>query len=303
MKSRFAGLVTAAACAMLCIVLAGAQGPAPNQAGKASEGWFTSTQLAEGIWCISDNGSDNIYLVEGRDRALLIDTGLGVARLREYVETLTRKPLLVVNTHGHPDHAGGNFQFKTVYAHPADFEAIKRVGSRESRERAARNMAKGAPRADMIPLEETGNAPQPELIPIRGGHIFDLGGRRLEVIEAPGHTPGEIVLLDPSSRALFTGDNSNALVWLFLSESLPLETYLTTLRNLQKRSHEFDTIYPGHGSPLPKTFLEEQIACVQGILDGSIQGTPQKYFAGEAMVGRFKNAAVAYDPAKLRAKR
>ena len=96
---------------------AAAQAAGDNQSRAAA--WLKATRTAEGVWTISDNGSDNMYLVEGRDKALLIDTGLGVARLSAFVRSLTTKPLTVVNTHGHPDHAGGNFEFKSVYAHPA----------------------------------------------------------------------------------------------------------------------------------------------------------------------------------------
>jgi len=97
---------------------AGANQPAPAS-------WFSATKAGDGLWIISDHGSDNIYLVEGKDKALLIDTGLGVARLNAFVKTLTTKPLIVVNTHGHPDHAGGDFEFKSIYADPADFASIQ----------------------------------------------------------------------------------------------------------------------------------------------------------------------------------
>lgn len=271
--------------------------PPPN-----SGSWFKSTNTAEGVWTISDNGSDNMYLIEGRDKALLIDTGLGVAKLRAFVKGLTAKPLIVVNTHGHPDHAGGNFEFRSVYAHPADFTAIQQLGAKESRTRAGRSMAKGTPAPDMISADEAANATPAELLAIQDGYVFDLGGRKLEVIEVPGHTPGEIVLLDSANHAVFTGDNSNSLVWLFLPNSKPLDVYLESLKKLRKRAGEFTTIYPGHGTPLPAAFIGEQIACVEGILDGSAKSTPQKYFAGEAMVARFKSAAVAYNPQNLRSK-
>ena len=275
--------------------------PASTQGKPVS--WFSSTKAGEGIWIISDHGSDNMYLVEGKDKALLIDTGLGVGRLNAYVKTLTAKPVLVVNTHGHPDHAGGNFEFKAIYAHPAEFSAIKDFGTKESRTRTVQNMTKGKLGPDMISVEEAARAPQAQLLPVTDGYVFDLGGRRLEVIESPGHTPGEILLLDAANKALFTGDNSNTLVWLFLPNSRPLEVYLESLKKLQKRADEFTTIYPGHGTPLPNTFIGEQIACVESILDGSAKSEPQHTFAGDAMVARYKTAAVAYNPENLRVKK
>ena len=66
--------------------------------------WFRVTEVAEKVWLIDDHQAANIYLVEGSDSALIIDTGLGVADLVSTVKKLTGKPLIVVNTHGHPDH-------------------------------------------------------------------------------------------------------------------------------------------------------------------------------------------------------
>jgi hydroxyacylglutathione hydrolase len=275
----------------------------PNAAANVEAGpWFKARKVADGVWCIDDHGSDNMYLVEGKDKALLIDTGLGVGRLNDFVKTLTSLPVTVVNTHGHPDHAGGNYQFRSVFAHPLDFAAIRNVSSAESRRRVAENMVRGAT-ADMVPIEEAVKMPAAELLPLKDGQIFDLGGRKIEVIETPGHTPGEIVLLDSANRLVFTGDNDNVLVWLFLPTCLPLEVYLGSLKKLQQRDGEFDTIMPGHGLPLPKSFIGEQINCVESILDGTCKGEPYRSFAGDGLVCKYRSAAVAFDPNNLRVKK
>ena len=164
-------------------------------------------------------------------------------------------------------------------------------------------MMRGAPAADMLSVEEAAGLPPAELLPVKDGHVFDLGGRSLEVIEQPGHTPGEIVLLDAANRLVFTGDNNNALVWLFLPTCRPLEVYLESLRKLKRRDGEFDTILPGHGPPLPKGFLADQIACVESILDGSCKGEPYQSFAGNALACRHGSATVAFDQANLRVKK
>ncbi len=273
------------------------------QRDETGPSWFTARKVADGTWCISDHGSDNMYLAEGKEKALLIDTGLGVAKLNIFIKTLTTLPVIVVNTHGHPDHAGGNYQFKSVYADPLEFEIIRQTGTEESRKRMAQNMVRGAPAADMVPLEEVLKMPAAELLPVKDGHVFDLGGRRIEVIETPGHTPGEIVLLDSAKRIVFSGDNDNVLVWLFLPTCTPLEVYLESLKKLQKREGEFDTIMPGHGLPLPKRFVGEQITCVERILDGTCKGEPYKSFAGEALVCKYESASVAFDPNNLRARK
>ena len=301
MKSLCAPILALETALLILLGIAQAQAPAPALPSieKNAESWFQATKVAEGVWCISDNGSDNIYLVEGEKNALLIDTGLGAAKLSDFVKTITQKPLVVVNTHGHPDHAGGNYQFKAIYAHSADFASIKQSGTKESRTKSLASMVQGKTAQDMVAIEEAANARDAELMPIKAGFLFDLGGRKLEVIETPGHTPGEIVLLDSKNRQVFTGDNSNMMVWLFLPTSSPLETYLQSLKSLAQRANEFNTIYPGHGSPLPSSFLAEQIKCVEDILDGTCKGEEFKTFAGSSLLCRYKTAMVAYNPNNL----
>lgn len=79
-------------------------------------GSYTAWQAKEGTWFINFmNGTENMYLLEGSEKALLIDTGYGAGNLRAFVEKLTDKPIIVVNTHYHPDHAAGNGEFEEVY--------------------------------------------------------------------------------------------------------------------------------------------------------------------------------------------
>jgi hydroxyacylglutathione hydrolase len=246
-----------------------------------TESWFQVRQVADRTLCIVDRGSDNMYLVEGDRKAILIDTGYGAARLNELVRTLTKLHLIIVNTHGHHDHAGADYQFPRVHAHPLDFEAIEAVNAMSARRQRIEQMAERIPGPDRISIEEAVNMPSAELIPVTNGHIFDLGGRTLEVIEQPGHTPGEIVLLDSSRRILFSGDNNLRVTWLFLPACRPLEVYLQSLQKLKQREGEFDTILGGHGAPSPKGLLDDQIACVESILDGSCQGASRTSIPAE----------------------
>ena len=79
--------------------------------------WFAVQKVASGVWLIAEPGHVNSWLVEGRERAVLIDTGLGIAAIRPVVEGLTRRPVSVVNTHAHFDHVGGNNEFADVAIH------------------------------------------------------------------------------------------------------------------------------------------------------------------------------------------
>ena len=259
--------------------------------------WFTAKEAGPKVWQISDHGADNMYIVEGRDSAMLIDNGLGSADLVSYVRTITSKPLIVVITHGHPDHAGSDYQFAQVYINPADSAAAREYNNPQTRSRSSSTMTG---ESKPLPTElYHGKVYNTRMIPVGNGKIFDLGGRKIEVIQTPGHTPGEIVLLDISHKLLFTGDNNNGLVWLFLGNCLPLHEYLSTLKKEASRLNEFTTILPGHGAPIPADFINDQVKCVEGILDGSLERKPYQSFAGNAMISVYGRASVAFNPANL----
>jgi hydroxyacylglutathione hydrolase len=277
-------------CCLACIIM----NLAPAQ---DTSSWFTAKEVGPKIWQISDHGSDNIYLVEGKKNAMLVDNGLGTADLASFVKTLTSKPLIVVITHGHPDHAGSDYQFEKVYIHPADAEAAKTVNRPESRAASAKNMQAGnAPAENEL---YKGDIFDTKLIPVKEGQEFNLGGRKLQVMETPGHTPGGICLLDIKNKILFTGDNNNVLVWLFLTNCKPLHEYLMTLEKQLARISEFTTLMPGHGAPIPSDFINDQIECVKAILNGTCEAKDYKSFAGNSKICTVGRASVAYNPDNL----
>ena len=89
--------------------------------------YFTHERISERIVRIIDISDTASYLVEGDERACLIDTGSGIGSLRTYVESLTSLPYDVILTHGHVDHASGagEFEDKKIYLHPKDRELMK----------------------------------------------------------------------------------------------------------------------------------------------------------------------------------
>jgi hydroxyacylglutathione hydrolase len=270
---------------------------------QSQSSWFKARQVAPNVWCIDDHGADNIYLVIGNDSALLIDNGLGAANLRDYVKTLTQLPLIVVNTHGHPDHAGANYQFAEVYIHPADIPMASGYGKLPSKENNAASMMTGGAKVsgdDVFP--DTLNHKATVLNPVEEGYKFDLGGCLLEVIHVPGHTPGEICLFDKENRIVFSGDNDNVLVWLHIRGCAPLEVYLQSLEKLNARASEFDWLMPGHGVPIESSFVAEQVACVKSILDGTCESKDYQSFAGNGKTCTYKRATVAYNPENLHPK-
>ena len=264
---------------------------------QTNASWFTVNEVSEKVWVISDHNIDNIYLIEGTDSALLIDNGIGVADLASAVKKLTDKPLIVVNTHGHPDHCGANYQFGRVYIHPADSGAARSFNHPETR----KNMASGMMGDATLSPEDvyTGEIYYTQLLPLEEGQVFNLGGRFIKVMETPGHTPGEICLLDIRNKLLFAGDNNNSLVWLFLDGCTPLSEYLVTLEKQKERIAEFDIIFPGHGPQMSSDFILDQIACVKAILDGTCEVKDYRSFAGNAKICTYGRASVAFNPENL----
>jgi hydroxyacylglutathione hydrolase len=264
----------------------------PKPAKIPSHPWFKIKKINETIWRIADGEIDNIYLVFGKDKALLIDNGVGAYDLQKFATSITDLPLILVNTHSHPDHTGSLFQFPEVYAHPDDFEMIRFFS------RPERKMKIPAP--DSLRYPVTDSTFLAKLLPVTDGYVFDLGDRKLEVVHVPGHTKGSICLLDRKDKFLFTGDNDNGLVWLHTLDALPLEIYLRSLQKLTAREKEFSTLLPAHGDPIDKEFIKEQITCVKEIISGKCVGKPYESFVGPGLVCGYKRAQVVYDPKKIK---
>ncbi len=232
-------------------------------------------KLADGVWSLlSPGGCPALcYLVEGTEKAMLIDTGFGVGDTKALCERLTDKPLVVVDTHSHGDHILGNFQFDKVYIHRLDAADAHRMDKDEACD-PMRDAPEGCgyTKADYVPC-----APY-ELIPIDEGYVFDLGGgHEVEVIHTPGHTPGGICLLEKKRRMLFTGDSlvrTPTLIFFGDSELNTVEAYHEKLVELQKRESEFDALYPGHfETPRPVQILDDMVELASdGII--SFSGKP-----------------------------
>ena len=136
-------------------------------------------KLADGVWSLlSPGGCPTLcYLVEGAERALLIDTGFGVGDLKALCERLTDKPLLVVDTHSHGDHVLGNPQFDRVYIHALDLEAGRAANEPEQRRRFM-----DAPEGCGYTIDDSVPDGPCELVPSEAGYVFDLGGGSTELI-------------------------------------------------------------------------------------------------------------------------
>jgi glyoxylase-like metal-dependent hydrolase (beta-lactamase superfamily II) len=268
-------------------------------------GWFTTRQLDERTWAIDDRGQDLIYLVCGEERALLIDTGWGVGDLPALVASLSPETALltVVNTHGHPDHTYGNGQFPEVYVSPADAGGLRTPPALEHRRRIARDLLP-KPLPPGFAVESWASTVPESLPPVKDGDRFKLGGRTLEAIALPGHSPGSICLLDREMRRLFVGDSIHSgTIWLHLDKSLPLRSFHENLKRVRGLADRFDVVLPAHGRladlPLDRQVLDDLVAGIASILKGECVGRVETTFAGDGLRCDFGSCSILYRPDRL----
>jgi len=267
--------------------------------GGAADGWFATEMMEAGTWLVGEPGHVNCFLVAGTDRAVLVDTGLGIADIGSVVRRLTDKPLLVVNTHSHSDHRGGNGGFSDVAAHPLAAMVLAGPVARGelaaylevAREQlAAYQLARQAddrffhlftastrprplpPGADAWTVPG-GPAPRP----LADGERIDLGGRELTVLHTPGHSPDSLCLVDERSGLLFAGDTLiTGDFWAHTADT-DIEVFAATLRRLADQlAGGLSAIYPAHTlryRARPR-LLTAAADAFEAIVDGRSVGTP-----------------------------
>ncbi|HOO34294.1 MAG TPA: carboxylesterase family protein [Thermotogota bacterium] len=245
---------------------------------------YTSEKLTEGIWRISDYdafpGYENMYLIEGTEKAVLIDTGMGKGNLMTFLKTLTNLPVEVALTHGHPDHVLQLDQFPgcKVYMSEKDFGMLKHFA-------------------------DTSNN---EFVWVDDGDIIDLGGRKLEIISVGGHSSGCIMFLDRENKFLAIGDaiGSGSYVWMQIGTET-IETYAKNLRKLEEELSAFDslTFLSGHywqeRVPLTgKTGLQlvsDMRTVAEKVVSGEIEGKPLSDF----VTAEYGLAGLWYNPERI----
>ena len=174
--------------------------------------WFRHRAVGDGVHLIWEPyvGTylrPNIWLIEGRDRALLVDSGMGVVPLAPTIASLTGKPVLCLSTHCHFDHVGGAHEFADRLSHPAEAEIL---ASPDWRNVTVEGWVDDGTFAE---LPYPGFRPADYAVrpcaptrPVDEGDIVDLGDRHFEVLHMPGHSPGSIALLERRTGILFSGD-------------------------------------------------------------------------------------------------
>jgi glyoxylase-like metal-dependent hydrolase (beta-lactamase superfamily II) len=211
---------------------------------------FKTEKVSDRITRIYAFSSELMYLVEGEERAALLDSGSGIGFVRPLVERLTQKPVVVLLTHGHVDHAMGASEFppENVYINKEDAYIYNgEHGTYEFRKAGLFLMEEGAdevvPEEDFTPL-----VPIDAYNDLKEGDRFDLGGISIEMYACPGHTRGSLVMLIPEERTLLLGDSCNGFTFIFEEYSLPVAEYQSSLIRLRKLLEgKYGTVLASHG--------------------------------------------------------
>lgn len=227
--------------------------------------YYTIKEVIEGVYHINDPNKICCTLIVGNKKALLFDTGYGIGDLKQVVEVITDLPIMVVNSHGHLDHMGGNYQFDDIYIHEADIELVKQILLSNKRKWTVDNYKKNIGIPECFSEEEYITKDYNlNFTPIKEGELFDLGGYEFEVIYCKGHTAGCISLIERKNKLLLSGDTILQHVWMFLKESEKMSDYIDSLNKLNQL--DVDIILTSHSNePYSKAILHKLIHCVNSI--------------------------------------
>lgn len=196
--------------------------------------WFTVDKLDGQTYVISEYRhweETHCYLLNGSERSLLIDTGLGIENIYDEVCRLTNKPVAAVATHIHWDHIGGHKYFTELYVHMNELDWIK--GHFPLTIEMVREMV--LDRCDMpegfdINSYELFRGEPSRVLDDRD--VIDLGGRKVEVLHTPGHSPGHMCFWEKDRGYLYTGDLVYKDILFAYYPSTDPDAYLESLEKI-----------------------------------------------------------------------
>jgi len=225
------------------------------------EGWFKVLSLPNDIYGIHEphHWQEVIsYLIIGSERAALFDTGMGIKDISKVVKQLTDLEVIVVNSHTHFDHVGDNHRFDTIYVfdedRPIQFHIEGQTNQTLQHDTDIKVFKNGYPEGFNPETYAIPPVREEQIRKLHHGDIIDLGDRKLEVLQTPGHSTDSIMLLDRENRSLFTGDTFYP-DWLFAffdegwGES-NLKVYEATMKEIAALEPELDYLFPSHNDPL-----------------------------------------------------
>lgn len=241
---------------------------------------LTISKLEKDVWVVETSDMTTMYIIEGTQNAMLIDTGTKCADLDKVVSKITGKPLIVVLTHAHGDHAGNINYFGEIYLHPDD----------------------------MVLLNKSYKG---KVNFVSDGQVFDLGGKKIKVVHTPAHTPGSIILIDQEAGICYSGDSyGSGQVWLQLRPFSPMKSYVESCKKMEKlMDNGITKIYCGHYPYIKGAFNKNYITDMRTLAESLIDGTATNAIphdqqasanGNKAMMITREQATIVFDPEHIK---
>lgn len=255
-----------------------ANGKLPSVVTKSP--WFQVYQAAPGVYALTEPNQFQeavSYLIVGTKRALMFDTGIGMVPIRPVVEELTKLPVTVINSHTHYDHVGGNAEFDAIVARDTPYTKANMAGfphDNLATEVAPTAFCHGAPAG--LDTASFRTRPWHATGVVKDGDTIDLGGRTIEVLEVPGHTPDALALLDRVNGLLWTGDSYyDGALWLYVPET-DLDGYERSMARLVALAPSLKQLLPAHNTANESPArLAAVVAAVKTMRAGQATGKPE----------------------------
>jgi glyoxylase-like metal-dependent hydrolase (beta-lactamase superfamily II) len=267
--------------------------------------WFASRSLGDGVTVIAEPGHVNSFLVTGETHAVLFDSGMGIAPMLPEIRAVTPQPFLVVNSHEHFDHRGGNAELAphadAIAVHPAGMgghaaaPASFHSSYADTAARVSRDFDDFArlddetfftltPEQRVRPLPDLSGWRIPAVAPTRAladGERLELGGRTLTVLHTPGHTPDSLCLYDEASGTLFSGDTVLAAAYWLHQPGADIAVLADTLDRLARLPLRRVCVAHNLLVELPASAVARSARALTAVADGRTTPSP-----GADIVGR-----------------
>jgi glyoxylase-like metal-dependent hydrolase (beta-lactamase superfamily II) len=199
----------------------------------------------------------NMFHLVGRDRDLLVDTGMGLARLSDVLELTRGKPLIALATHIHVDHVGSLHEFAERAGPDYSARSFEHMDDAKTYADEFRRLQEPVTEPPQEHWDVMAYRLKPAMLTTRlfEGDSVDLGDRQFSVLHLPGHSPDSIALLDENDGLFFGGD---AIYEGQLVDDLP-DSDRFVYRETMARIMELPVrvAYCGHGEALDGERIEE----------------------------------------------
>ena len=230
--------------------------------------WFTVDTVDESTYVISEYRhpeETHCYLLCGSEKALLIDTGLGIGNIYDEVLQLTDKPIVATATHVHWDHIGGHSYFDEFYAHKAELDWLRgRFPLPQSLIRQMLVQGCDLPKDYSVDSYELFQGEPKRLL--NDGDTIELGERSIRAIHTPGHAPGHLCFWDEEKQYLFTGDLIYKGLLYANYPSTDPQAYLASVKKIA--TYTPTRIFPAHHSPdIPTDLIHDIHKALQKLSD------------------------------------